>query len=160
MDSAIYKGRVRHRRYLPKKHEFVYNLYLNWLPEDKIEKDLSMPGVLSSSHWPAMIKYKRRHYLSPHELSLSEACALRIKKDLGFDFQGTVTILTNLQYFGFCYNPVSFYYCYDQQEKLVAIVADINNTPWNERYAYCIDMREKHQATKKFDKDEEFIFSE
>ena len=86
-------------------------------------------------------------------MTLSEACALRIKKDLEFDFDGTVSILTNLQYFGFCFNPVSFYYCYDQEGQLVAVVADINNTPWNERHSYCIDMRDRHQTKKEFDKE-------
>ena len=153
MNAAIFHGKVRHRRLSPRPHEFVYSLFLTWLPEKQLGKKFDRLGIFSSSKLPALIKYKRTNYLTPHDLSLSEACALRIKKDLGFDFQGEVCLLTNLQYLGFCFNPVSFYYCYDLDEQLVAVVADINNTPWNERYSYCIDMRSRHQSVKKFDKE-------
>lgn len=153
MKAAIYTGEIRHRRHAPRKHEFVYKLFLTWLPEDKIKTELSVPGILSAGKLPSLIKYKRGNYIKPHELSLSEACALKIKKDLGFEFKGSVSLLTNLQYFGFCFNPVSFYYCYDNSENLVAVVADITNTPWGEQYSYCVDMRGKKKITKEFDKE-------
>ena len=153
MNAAIFHGKVRHRRLLPRPHEFVYSLFLTWMPEKELNKKFDFIGLFSSSKLPALIKYKRENYLTPHDLSLSAACALRIKEELGFDYEGEVCLLSNLQYVGFCFNPVSFYYCYDLEEHLVAVVADINNTPWNERYSYCIDMRTKHQVVKKFDKE-------
>ena len=153
MKSALFSGRVRHRRLMPVKHSFIYQLFMTWLPEKNIKKDLNLPGVFSADKWPALIKYKRSHYLAPHELSLKEACALRIKEQLGFDFEGEVCLLSHLQYLGFCFNPVSFYYCYDLNEELQAVVADINNTPWNERHVYCIDMRKENCVRKDFDKE-------
>ncbi len=40
---------------------------------------------------------------------------------------------------GFCFNPVSFYYCFDEHDTRVeAIVAEITNTPWKERHAYVL----------------------
>jgi DUF1365 family protein len=41
--------------------------------------------------------------------------------------------------YGQCFNPVSFYYCYDAAESAIeAIVAEITNTPWGERHAYVL----------------------
>src|SRR6476660_6804335 len=39
-------------------------------------------------------------------------------------------------------NPVSFYFCHAQDKGLVALIAEVRNTPWNERHLYVIDCRE------------------
>jgi uncharacterized protein len=50
-----------------------------------------------------------------------------------------VRLLTVLRIFGHSFNPVSFYYCYDAAgEQVETIVAEITNTPWNERHAYVL----------------------
>jgi DUF1365 family protein len=41
--------------------------------------------------------------------------------------------------FGHCFNPVSFYYCFDRAgARVEAVVAEVTNTPWGERHAYVI----------------------
>jgi DUF1365 family protein len=48
-------------------------------------------------------------------------------------------LLTHLRYFGYCMNPVSFYYCFDAAgERVETIVAEITNTPWGERHQYVL----------------------
>lgn len=47
-----------------------------------------------------------------------------------------VGLLTHLRLFNLLFNPVSFYYCYDGDDQLQAIVAEITNTPWGERHCY------------------------
>ncbi len=54
-------------------------------------------------------------------------------------------LLTHLRYFGYCMNPVSFYYCWNESDDaLEAIVAEINNTPWGERHCYVLDCALQH----------------
>jgi DUF1365 family protein len=54
--------------------------------------------------------------------------------------QGPIRLLTNLRYLGHCFNPVSFYYCYDAGgERVAAVVAEVTNTPWGERHAYVLE---------------------
>jgi uncharacterized protein len=49
-------------------------------------------------------------------------------------------MLTHLRYWGHCFNPVTFYYCYDAADRRVEIiVAEIHNTPWGEHYCYVLD---------------------
>ena len=52
---------------------------------------------------------------------------------------GPIRLLTQLRYLGFAMNPVSFYYCYNATgESVVAIIAEVNNTPWGEQHVYVI----------------------
>ena len=49
---------------------------------------------------------------------------------------GAVRMLTHLRYFGYCFNPVTFYFCFDAEWALEVIVSEITNTPWDERHAF------------------------
>jgi DUF1365 family protein len=52
---------------------------------------------------------------------------------------GPVRLLTHARTYGHCFNPVSFYYCYDAAgERVDAVVAEVTNTPWGERHAYVL----------------------
>ena len=52
---------------------------------------------------------------------------------------GPIRLLTHLRYFGYVFNPVSFYYCFDKDgSQLETIVAEVNNTPWGERHLYVL----------------------
>jgi DUF1365 family protein len=54
---------------------------------------------------------------------------------------GPIRLLTHLRYFGCSLNPVSFYYCFDAADvRVETIVAEITNTPWNERHAYVLPL--------------------
>ena len=55
---------------------------------------------------------------------------------------GPIRLLTHLRYFGYGFNPVSFYYCFDSGGTAVeTIVAEVSNTPWGERHCYVLDGR-------------------
>jgi DUF1365 family protein len=51
---------------------------------------------------------------------------------------GPVRLLTQLRSAGYLFNPVSFFYCYEDGGALAAVVADVSNTPWNERHRYVL----------------------
>jgi DUF1365 family protein len=53
--------------------------------------------------------------------------------------EGPIRLLTHLRYFGYCMNPVSFYYCFDRDDTRVeTIVAEVHNTPWGEQHCYVL----------------------
>ncbi|MGD9264198.1 MAG: DUF1365 domain-containing protein, partial [Lysobacterales bacterium] len=71
----------------------------------------------------------------------------------GDEPEGPIRLLTNLQYFGYCFNPVSFYYCFDRDDTAVeTIVAEVNNTPWGERHCYVLGpgMNEGRDGLKRY----------
>ena len=56
-----------------------------------------------------------------------------------------------MRYFGYCFNPVSFYYCFNEtDEKVEAIMAEVTNTPWKERHAYVIDKQSQNDNKPNF----------
>ncbi len=56
--------------------------------------------------------FRRKDYLGPTSLPLDEAVRARVESVTGVRPEGPVRMLTNLRYFGYCMNPVTFYYCY------------------------------------------------
>jgi DUF1365 family protein len=139
MHSSLYRGWVRHRRLGNGGHRFRYRLFMMYL-------DLAeVPGVfdghpLWSARRPAPAWFRRADYLGPVELSLDEAVRRRVETETGRRPGGPIRMLAHLRYFGYCMNPVTFYYCFDRDgTSLEFIVAEINNTPWDERHAYVLD---------------------
>ncbi len=72
-------------------------------------------------------------------LPLDRAVRDLVADRLGYRPQGPIRLLTHLRYFGFCFNPVSFYYCFDRAgDHVETIVAEVHNTPWNEEHCYVL----------------------
>jgi DUF1365 family protein len=63
---------------------------------------------------------------------------------------GRVMLLTQLRYFGFHFNPVNFYYCYDEKGTLRWVLAEVRNTPWNERHYYAVNGQDAQPTEKAF----------
>jgi DUF1365 family protein len=95
---------------------------------------------LWSHERPNVASFRRRDYLGPVDLPLDEAVRRRVEAAAGHRPEGQIALLTHLRYFGYIFNPVSFYYCFDREgEEVKDIVAEITNTPWHERHAYVLD---------------------
>jgi len=138
MHSALYTGRLSHRRLAPVAHAFRYRLCLAWL--DLAELDEVFAGRwFWSTRRPAFVRFRRRDYLGDAGIPLDQAVRDRVERVTGLRPAGPVRLLTQLRTFGHCFNPVSFYYCYDAAgRKVEAVVAEVTNTPWNERHAYVL----------------------
>ncbi|MEJ0099227.1 MAG: DUF1365 domain-containing protein [Pseudomonadota bacterium] len=138
--SAVYVGSVRHRRLRPHARGFRYRLYLLYL--DLAELDRVFIG---RRFWSVgkrnLAEFRRSDYLGDPALPLDEAVRRRAAEVLGRRPMGPVRLLTHLRTFGHCFNPVSFYYCYQADgSTLDCIVSEITNTPWKERHSYVLDV--------------------
>jgi DUF1365 family protein len=86
-----------------------------------------------------MAWFRRRDHLGDPRQPLDESVRRLVHERLGSRPEGPVRLLTHLRYFGHCMNPVSFYYCFDASGRTVeATVAEVHNTPWNERHCYVL----------------------
>jgi DUF1365 family protein len=138
--SALYTGTVAHTRLAPRRHEFRYRLC--WLALDLEELPTLFRGRwLWSFERANVASFRRADYLGPAEVPLKEAVLARVERELGRRPRGTVTLVTQVRVLGYVFNPVSFYLCRDERGELEALVAEITNTPWNERHAYVLDAR-------------------
>lgn len=129
--SAIYTGRLRHRRFKPTGNAFAYSICLFYLDLSEVAKIFKWTfGIVS---------FRRRDYLGDPAIPLDTAVRNLVEKEAQRRPEGPIRLLTQVAYFGYCFNPVSFYYCFDKTGTRVEfIVADITNTPWNERHAYVL----------------------
>ncbi len=139
MHSKIYTGWIAHQRFTPKKHGFRYRAFMMYLDLDEL--DLIFKDSLFWSYNKANIaSFKRADYYGDPQKPLKTEISNLMHAATGQYPRGAVRLLTNIRYFGHCFNPVSFYYCFEADgETLQAIVTHITNTPWGEDYAYVHD---------------------
>jgi DUF1365 family protein len=150
LSSAVYEGVVRHRRYLPRPHAFSYRIAQLYLDLDELEQVFA-GRLLWSLERPNLAQFRRADYLGPTDLPLTEAVRQCAARELGRRPLGPIRLLTHLRYGGYLFNPVSFYYCHDEAGRLDCIVAEITNTPWQERHAYVLQARQGTERTLRFD---------
>lgn len=136
MDSCIYEGQVRHTRNKPVRHQFSYRLFMMYLDLDELPRLFRRRWFWSVTR-PALARFRRSDHLGPADRPLADCVRDLVEAETGKRPSGPVRLLTNLAYFGYCFNPVSFYYCFGPDgESVEYIVAEVNNTPWGERDTY------------------------
>lgn len=135
--SAIYEGRVVHRRLAPRAHAFSYRMAQLYLDLDELDQ-LFRDRWLWSVERANLACFRRRDYLGDPSQPLAEAVRESVAKATGERPEGPIRLLTHLRYAGYVFNPVSFYYCHRVDGSLYGIVAEITNTPWQERHAYVL----------------------
>ena len=136
--SAVYEGVVRHRRHAPHPHAFSHRMGQLYLDLDEIDGAFAGRWLWSAGR-RNVAQFRRSDYLGPTGLPLAEAVRQRVEQATGRRPVGPVRLLTHLRYFGYVFNPVSFYYCFaGDGVTLAAIVAEVTNTPWKERHAYVL----------------------
>jgi len=153
MQSCLYNGWVRHRRFAPRAHAFRYRLFMAYL--DLTELDHVFRGRwFWSTRQPALAWFRRADYLGDPSVPLDQAVRDCVELDTGVRPGGPIRLLTHLRYFGHGFNPVSFYYCFDPADTRVeTIVAEITNTPWAERHAYVLSARGEPPLRFRFSKE-------
>lgn len=148
MNSAIYKGWVEHQRHSPKPHGFRYRVFMMYLDLDEL------PNLFNKSRFWSLKKsniayFKRADYYGNPAKSLKIEISDLITAVTDHSPRGPIRMLTNMRYFGHCFNPVTFYYCFERDGKtLQAIVTHITNTPWGEDYAYVHDFSSEKVVKK------------
>jgi DUF1365 family protein len=138
MNSALYTGWIRHRRFGPARNEFRYRIFMSFIDLAELP-DLFEDRWLWSARRPNLAWFRRADFLGPAHLPLDVAVRDLVEQRTGRRPAGPIRLLTHLRFFGFSFNPVSFYYVYDERDARVeTIVAEITNTPWKERHAYVL----------------------
>lgn len=138
MHSAIYRGSLRHRRFAPREHRFDYPLYMLYL--DLAELDEVFRGRwLWSTRRAALARFDRADHLGDPNVPLDQSVRALVTLHTGKRPTGPIRLLTHLRYCGYGFNPVSFYYCFDEADTRVeCVVAEVNNTPWGEQHCYVL----------------------
>ncbi len=161
MESCLYEGLVKHRRFTPIRHAFSYRMFYLYIDLDELDTLFERRWLWSTSA-PALAWFRRKDHFGPSGESLKESVLACVEDSTGKRPQGPVRMLTHLRYFGFLFNPVSFYYCFDGHAgQPEAIVAEVSNTPWGERHLYVLPVSQNRSSgvRMRFDHDKEFHVS-
>jgi uncharacterized protein len=157
--SCIYEGTIRHRRFLPVRNEFRYRLFLMYLDLSELKPVFSSHPLWSSDR-PNIAWFRREDHFGDPKVALDQAVRDLIRDRTGRRPDGPIRLLCHMRYFGHCFNPASFYYCWDASDQWVeTIIVEIHNTPWHEKHTYVLDRTQnqhplpdwrRHQFAKAF----------
>lgn len=150
-ESAIYSGFVRHRRFVPREHAFDYKLFMMLLKTDEISDVLDRFWQLGSGalSWG---RFRRRDYIGPANLPIDVAVQNKMAELSGQPaehFGGETFLLCHLRYMGIYFSPLNLYYL-KQNGQFTYLLAEVSNTPWNERHYYLLDVRHPEPHAKAF----------
>ncbi|KAF1010024.1 MAG: hypothetical protein GAK32_01740 [Pseudomonas fluorescens] len=149
MNSALYRGWITHRRFFPRAHAFRYRIGLLYLDLDGQEQVLALSPLAGTGRF-APFAFRQQDYLpelTRNGMSLSDAVRQEVGTALGHSPRGVICLLTQARNWGLAFNPVSFFYCFEASGQLAAILCEVTNTPWRERYHYVLpaNATETHQ---------------
>lgn len=118
--SSMYTAKVMHHRLSPKKHSFWYRIYMFYIDLDEID-NLSKKLRWLSRNTFNLFSFRDKDHLQ-QELG-------DYLKENGIEIgNGKIMLLTNLSVLGYNFNPVSFYFCFNENHEPVCAVAEISNT--------------------------------
>ncbi len=95
-----------------------------------------------------VVRLTRADFLSPHDVSIEKAVALRVEA-AGGSVNGPVAVLAHVRTWGWLFNPLAVYYCFEPTGSGVEwAVLEVENTPWHERHCYVIGAPGRHRVSK------------
>lgn len=143
MNSSLCRGWVAHRRLLPREHAFRYPVGMILLDLAEQSSLMRLSPLLRASRF-APLSWRESDYLpawTGQRMPLEEAVRALLHEALGEVPMGSIRLLTQLRSWGMWFNPVSFYFCHDREGRLAAILCEVRNTPWRERFHYVLPVK-------------------
>ncbi len=132
-----------HRRHWPVEHHFTFPYYFYVFDLDELDEINGSVKIFNHNKWN-IVSIHDKDYLAGSG-SIKEKI-LHYLQGAGYaDGIFRIELVTNARYFGYVFNPVSFYYCYRQDGSVHAVVAEVNNT-YGDRHIYILD----NKSGKKF----------
>ena len=151
--SALYEGTVTHRRAEP-AHRFdspvaVPLLFLDELAELRAVHPLVDFDPSPHRHrWPTAMRVHRDDYLPSGAVTVRGAVEEAVA-GAGGCVRGPVAMLGNVRTWGWLFNPLTLYYCFDPSGRNVEwTVLEVSNTPWHERCSYVVGPPGEHHFAK------------
>lgn len=137
MNSCLYRGSVMHARLEPVRHAFRYPVFFFGVDLDELPELGERIRGFGYNRF-SLFSLWDRDYLDDAAAAIREklsrftarlACGPEIRR---------IFLITAARYLGYVFNPVSFYYCFDAANRLIAAVAEVNNT-FRERHLYLLE---------------------
>ena len=151
--SCIYSGLIIHKRFKPKKHFFSYKTFSLLIHLNEIQDLGKKINFFSYNKFNILSFYNIDH--GPRDgSSLTKWVKKNLSKAKININGGTIKLLCFPRFFGYVFNPLSIFYCYDKNDKLKAVLYEVKNT-FNEQHTYLFKSTHSsnlilHKCSKKF----------
>lgn len=144
ISSALYRGRVTHRRVRPSVHSLRYNVFWLLLDLDDIDWADRKLRLFSRNRFNLLSFYDRDYADRSGAPIRPQIDAYLSAADIDLD-GGVVRLLTMPRVFGYVFNPISVYYCHHNDGRLMAMVYEVTST-FGVRHSYVIPVPPEDQA--------------
>ena len=124
LDPQLCLGHVMHRRLRPAVNAFVYPVFYVQLPLRALAA--ASGGIFSVDKRNLLSFYSKDH--GPRDGRPLLPWIEGLLAEHGLPSDGEIMLQTFPRVLGFVFNPVSFWYCHDRAARLIAILAEVNNT--------------------------------
>lgn len=123
LSAKIFNAKVMHKRFFPKENAFNYNVYYLVLPL----ADIKSLNELKLNRFGLISFYEKDHGKKDGSSILSWLNSILLERNINIaNMQAMLVTLPRV--LGYAFNPVSFYLCFDSNNKLKAVVSEVNNT--------------------------------
>jgi uncharacterized protein len=131
--GRLYRTTIRHTRRTPFRRTFTHRSHA-WLVDLDHLPDHGLLGRFEA----------RDHLGSPHRSIRQNA--VRFLAAQGVDVNGgQILMAAQPRAFGFCFNPISVFWCFDRSGEQAAVVVEVHNT-YGDRHAYLVHPDEQGRA--------------
>ncbi|MBB6628100.1 DUF1365 family protein [Nocardioides sp. KIGAM211] len=137
--TGVYDTTISHVRRRPFERTFT-NRSRTWLVD---LDDLPRHGRLA----PVLGSFEARDHLGDPSRSIRENVEAFLAQEEGLDLQGgRIVMAAHARAFGYCFNPISVFWCFSAGGAPVATVVEVHNT-YGDRHAYLVHPDEQGRAT-------------
>ena len=146
MNSCIYNGTITHQRFKPVKHSLKYKTFSLLIDLDEIKSLDKNISIFSLNKFNIFSFYTKDHGERDGS-SIKEWVLKTVKK---FNISNNITKIKLLCYpriFGYVFNPLSIFYCYENNN-LRAIFYEVKNT-FNEQHTYIFKIKNYENIEQK-----------
>ncbi|WP_051560048.1 DUF1365 domain-containing protein [Marinobacterium jannaschii] len=134
--SRIYTGSVMHHRYRPRQHRFIYRVFSLCVDIDELPQ-LHQRLRLFGHNRRNLFAFYDRDYGNGQEGGLRDHAETLLRKNGLQQFSQRIELLCYPRILGYVFNPLSVWFCYDQQNRPGAIIYEVSNT-FGERHSYVL----------------------
>lgn len=118
------------------------------LDVSEVENSSGSMGLFGFS-WYHPLRFVEKDYLRGEPNGLKQRITNKVLLLNGSKEIQKIVMLVQVRCFGIYFSPANFYFCYDKNDTCIQMLAEVSNTPWNERHYYLVDLQNKDERVNK-----------
>lgn len=127
LNSCLYECEVLHNRLKPKKYKFNHKVFMFYLDLDELDILDSKLKLFSNEIWN-IYSFRERDHISFNKKNLKDNIMHFANSNGITEKIDKIFLLTNVCTFGYMFNPVCFYFCFNSNNNPMCVISEVENT--------------------------------